>query len=402
MADYSRIFASSGGLLGAIADRSSLVNWTTGLAEKAAMNLYLKNYVGANQMVERNTRSARDLPDGLEFLTGDNIVSDILRGGFQPHVGAYLAHKVGGATFQALNAVFDYFEPNMSEGFRQRYEELKKVEYAKQFTEAQKNTTSELNTRYVLESFKKIADQHPEKFQEVFFKQFQSAYLTGDRFLCVLEDENLTTYSDGSYASREFMDLNPSYNRHYQAFLVKNITVPSFDVETTEIQRFGQKLSLPGRPGNNESISVNYYVDYHNVMYRKLFNNMNMKSNITDSSKFFTMYLIINNPYQYAGTDWKDVPINEQLSRIQDSKTFTTHGMIPSARNNILCVYKFKRVFVKNVNQVTYDTASSDFLNVPVVFNHNGIETEYYGYDFHKKNEYNDNFSGRFDWLMPS
>ena len=397
MADYSKIFAGSGGLLNAFSDRSSLVNFTSSLAEKAALGLYMKNYAGANKAIQKST--GRDLPSGLEFLAGDNIVSDVLRGGYQPHVGAYLAHKVGGATFQAMNAVFDVFAPGMSKSFKRRYEELKKVQYDKNFVDSSTTDRSTLDTQYVLESFKTIADQHPGKFQEVFFKQFNSAYLTGDRFFCLLEDE--------TDPKRVYDEKYIDHNRHYQAFLAKNVTVPSVDIETVEFTRFNQKFSIPGNPGQNESISVNYMVDYHNILYHKLYNFVQKKSFVTDSSKFFTMYLIINNPYQYIGRDWKDVPVNGNaggLSSKDSSLAFQTHGMLPSARNNILCVYKFKGVHVKNINQISYDTTTSDFINMPVVFNHNGVETEFYGYDFHDgaNNSFDREYSTKFDWLLPS
>lgn len=387
MANYSKIFAGSGGLLNVLTDRSSAINFTSSLAEKAALGLYMKNYGGVDSFLKKNT--GRDLPGGLEFLAGDNIVSDILKGGYQPHVGAYLAHKVGSATRRAMNAVFDAFSPGLSQSFRNRYEELKKLEISS--LNREESDESVQNTKLVLEAFKTIADQHPEKFQEVFFKKFNSSYLSGDRFFCLLEYD----YQDIADYSRQG---SPKTNRHYQAFLVKNVTTPAFDVENIEFQRFGQKFSIAGTTGVNESISVNYYVDYHQALYRKLYEQMRNLSFVTDTSRYFTMYIIINNPHQYLSGS--PIGINPKLTE-KSILGLQTWGSIPNGQNNILSVWKYKGVHVKNINQLTYDTASNDLLNLPVVFNHNGCETELFGYNVNNNNEYFDYNSRRYDWLAP-
>lgn len=360
--NYSQIFSGQGGLLSTISDPNKIIEWSTNLASQTAWGIYRKNHPKAP--------NKGNLPSALSFLLGDNIVSDLISGGYQPHVGAYIAHKVGMATFSGLSAIKNQLLPGSNVLLQKEFNRLSKKEFD------DRNISDDM-IKQTLSSFATLNDIHPQKFQEVFFREFKSAYLTSDRYLCVLEkDENL---------SQEF-EKKHQHNNHYQSFLVKNVTVPSTEVENISINRFGQSFSVMGNSGTTESISVNYFIDKNNSIVNKLFQHLSVDSYM-GTDKYFNMYIIIHNPYfsNLTANNSNDNILKNAVSKYLPGKISL------ETNSNLITVRKYSGVHVKNINQLTYDYSSgNDFATLPVIFNHNGVQI--YNYD-----EY-DKILNHYDW----
>lgn len=354
--DYANLFSGTGGLLNTLSSASNIIRFTTSAAESAAWAVYKNNY----NLI--NTKD-RTVPGALNMLLGSNVASDLMAGGYQPHIGAYLAHKVGVATFTILNKIKNIISPDKFNTLMDRSSEL----LLQQFDSG----ISDPLITSILSSFNTVESKTPQKFYEVFYKDFKSAYLTSDRFLCILEKEDETEGFNPSY-SNEFS----ATNRHYQAFLVKNITIPSVDVENVDFMRLGQKFSQMGFVGTNESVMVNYYVDRYNSLYNKLYTHIS-SDNFKSPDQYYNMYIIINNPYQTMGkADASDSTLaftNPTAIKMNSAGNFPVID-----KEDVISVWKYKNVHVKNINQVTFDNASGEFINLPVVFNHSGMEVTHY------------------------
>ena len=362
--DYASLFSGTGGLLNTLSNPDSMIRFTTSAAESAAWAIYQNNY----NLIKTKDRT---VPTALNMLMGSNVASDLMAGGYQPHIGAYLAHQVGMATFTVLNKIKNILSPGQFDTLRLRSEEL--------LNQPNEPGINDDFIKQILSTFATVSDLTPKKFYEVFFKQFQSAYLTGDRFLCLFEKEVDTS------GYNQIDTDNRNTNRHYQAFLVKNVTIPSTDIENVEFKRFGQNFSIMGNLGTNENVMVNYYVDRHNVLYNKLYQHIT-NDNFKSPEDYYTMYIIINNPYQDVGYDGMSDLITKNITAMK----MNLNSQLPTIdKKSVISVWKYKGVHVKNINQVTYDNGSPDFLNLPVTFSHNGLEVTHYSDDVF--NQYNIN-----------
>lgn len=364
--DYSSVFGS-GGLINTISSPSNLIRFTTSLAEKSAWAIYKNNY-----NLIRTEGQNRFIPDALTMLMGTNIASDLMAGGYQPHIGAYMAHKVGVATYTVLNRIKNIIAPELHETLRLRTEELLET--------ATSTGIEDDLIKSILSTFATVGKKTPQYFYDIFYKDFNSAYLTSDRFLCLFERDGDVTDQTNKY---------PMFNRHYQAFLVKNVTIPAIDVENIDMMRLGQKFSIMGNRGTNESISVNYYVDRHNSLYNKLYSHIT-NDNFKSPNSYYNMYIIINNPYHEKGFDGNSVVGTTNPTGIKMNIINSSFPIV--GKEDIISVWKYKGVHVKNINQVTYDNGSPELMNLPVIFNHNGVEVNHYDgfneifklYDFNK------------------
>jgi len=122
-------------------------------------------------------------------------------------------------------------------------------------------------------------------------------------------------------------------------------------------------------------------------MTKKLYAHNQFAAFNSDSKNYFTMYIIVNNPYQ-SMSDFKSDPSGLAGLDVESMKALANFGKIPDGKNNILTVYKFTGVHVKNINQLTYDNSSSELLNLPIVYNHNGVEIEHFSYYWKDDNKF--------------
>ena len=365
MANYSQIFGSSGGIVSALSSASSILNYTTSLAERTAMGLYyqqfhnnpIKDYMNSNTL-------------GLDFLIGDNIVSEMLKGGYSPHVGAYMAHKVGQATFQSMSYLLESFSPSEFSLLQKNYkDQLTKtnVNY-----DVYNNGINDPHLGNIITLFNTIESIHPNKFKDIFHNQMKADYVKGNKFLCILETNDSSVYDEFSTESK------PMNNRHYISSLVKSITIPSTETSSIELIRFGKKLSLPAFSNFNESININYMIDSQNGILNKLYTYCTEQS-FKNSENLYSLYIINNNPIQYFSKN------SSPLSNIFSGGLKNP----PELANNIIYSYKLNGVSVKNINQLTLDTSSADFMNFSVVFDFNDIEVQTFNYDLNKLVESN-------------